>query len=190
MDDNIDNSNIELKDIIENLQNENKKLKTDLHITKILKDNYESGKENEINYIKEIFNIIKDDIYMQNRMGPKVKSSDKNSIKFCINELYNTCKSLEIFMKNNNIKNRFDLIKNFKNNNIVLKSNILEDVDIISESVKNIVIDEKKEVMGSKNKILCSFIPSRGKNKNIQCYKYVNNETKDTNYPLCSIHKK
>jgi hypothetical protein len=48
-------------------------------------------------------------------------------------------------MKNNNLKNRSDLIKNFKNNNIILKSNILEDVNVISESVKNIVIDEKKK---------------------------------------------
>lgn len=190
MNNNIDNSNIEFKNIIENLQNENKKLKTDLHITKILKDNYKYGKENEINYIKEIFNIIKDDIYIQNRIGPNVTSSDKNSIKFCINELYNTCKYLEIFMKNNNLKNRSDLIKNFKNNNIILKSNILEDINVISESVKNIVIDEKKEVIELKNKIQCSFIPSRGKNKNIQCYKYVNNKTKETKYPLCSIHKK
>lgn len=212
MDDNFDNlSKDELKDIIKDLQNENKKLKTDLHIMKILKDNYESGKKNEDNYREEIFNIVKDDIYIQKLVGPKPTSFDKNAIKFCITELYNTCKYLEPFMINNNIKCRTDLAKFFQNNNnlyekyniknyielenIIKKyknidmnnyNNVLEDnINIISESIKNIVIDNKKE-----NKIQCTYIPSKGKNKNIQCNKNVNNETKGSNSPLCSIHKK
>jgi hypothetical protein len=198
MEDNINKlSNDELKDIIKDLQNENKKLKTDLHVMKILKDNYELGKKNEDNYREEIFNIIQNDIYIQKIIGPKPTSFDKNTIKFCISELYNTCKALEPFMKYNNIKCRSDLIKKLQTNNIILDNNdikinnynknILKDIDIVSESIKNIVISEKTDLNEKKT---CFHIPSKGKNKNIQCNKYVNNETINSNKPLCYIHKK
>lgn len=180
-------SNDELKDIIKNLQNENKKLKTDLHVMKILKDNYELGKKNEDNYREEIFNIIQNDIYIQNIIGPKPTSFDKNTLKFCISELYTTCKALEPFMKYNNIKSRSDLIKKLQINNIILDNNDIKDIDIVSESIKNIVINGKSDVNPKK---ICSYIPSKGKNKNIQCNKYVNNETTNSNKPLCYIHKK
>lgn len=180
-------SNDELKDIIKNLQNENKKLKTDLHVMKILKDNYELGKKNEDNYREEIFNIIQNDIYIQNIIGPKPTSFDKNTLKFCISELYTTCKALEPFMKYNNIKSRSDLIKKLQINNMILDNNDIKDIDIVSESIKNIVINEKSDVNPKK---ICSYIPSKGKNKNIQCNKYVNNETTNSNKPLCYIHKK
>lgn len=180
-------SNDELKDIIKNLQNENKKLKTDLHVMKILKDNYELGNKNEDNYREEIFNIIQNDIYIQNIIGPKPTSFDKNTLKFCISELYNTCKALEPFMKYNNIKSRSDLIKKLQINNMILDNNDIKDIDIVSESIKNIVINEKSDINPKK---ICSYIPSKGKNKNIQCNKYVNNETTNSNKPLCYIHKK
>lgn len=203
MDNNFDNlSKKEIINIIENLQNENKKLKLDLHIIKVLENNYKRDKEIETDYRVEIFNIIKDDIYMKKFIGPKPTSSDKNAIKFCINELYNTCKSLELFMENNNIKNRSELIKIFKNNRIILdkdnskdyikleniyekNDNIInEDVNVVTESIKNIIIDDNKQ------KRQCSYIFLKGKNKNTKCNKYVNNETKKTDKPLCYIHKK
>lgn len=188
MNNNLDNlSKNELINIIKNLQDENKKLKSDLHVIKILENNYKKSKEIEINYHEEIFNIIKDDIYMKTLIGPKPTSFDKKSIKFCINELYNTCKSLESFIEDNNIKNRSELIKILKNNRIILdnnKDNMNEDINIITESIKNIIIEDKK------NKIQCSYIFLKGKNKNTKCKKYVNDETKKTDKPLCSSHKK
>jgi hypothetical protein len=190
-------SNDELKAIIKDLQNENKKLRTDLHVIKILKDNYEIGKRNEDNYREEIFNIIQNDIYMQNIIGPNPTSFDKNTIKFCISEMYTTCKALEPFMKYNNIKSRSALIKILQNNNMILDNNdikvnnynknILKDIDIVSESIKKIVINEKSDTSPKK---ICSYIPSKGKNKNIQCNKHVNNETMNSTKPLCYIHKK
>ena len=113
-------SNSELIKIIKDLQDENNKIKIDLRTMEILKDNYEKEKEIEINYRKEIFSIVKDDIYMQNIVGPKPTYSSKNDIKFCIKDLYNMCKELDIFMKNNNLKNRSEFIKNMKNNRLKL----------------------------------------------------------------------
>jgi hypothetical protein len=183
-------SNDELKAIIKDLKNENRKLKTDLHVMKILKDNYEIGKRNEDNYREEIFNIIQNDIYMQNIIGLKPTSFDKNTIKFCISDMYTTCKALEPFMKYNNIKSRSALIKELENNDIKVNNyskNILKDIDIVSESIKGIVINEKTDERSQKR---CSYIPSKGKNKNIQCNKHVNNETMNSTKPLCYIHKK
>lgn len=228
MDNNFNNlTNSELINIIKNLQCENKKIKIDLRTIEILKNNHEKGEEIEINYRKEIFNIIKEDIYMQNIIGPKPTSSNKNDIKFCIKEIYNLCKLLELFMKNNNIKNRLEFMEIFKNNKIMLcnnnntlhslykKYNIknhieleiivkkhnntninnyqnesLEDnINFVTESIKDIKIEEEKEDI--KNyKIQCIYIPVKGKNKNIKCNKYANNETKYSDNPLCSVHKK
>lgn len=201
MNNNLDNlSKNELINIIKNLQDENKKLKSDLHIIKILENNYKRSEEIEINYREEIFNIIKDDLYMKNRIGPKPTSFDKKSIKFCIAELYNTCKSLETFIEDNKIKNRSELINFLKNNRITLdnnnskdyieledikkKNNMNEDVNVITESIKKIIIEDKK------HKIQCSYIFLKGKNKNTKCKKYVNDETIKTDKPLCSSHKK
>lgn len=121
MNNNLSNlSNSELIKIIKDLQDENNKIKMDLRTMEILKSNYEKEKEIEINYRKEIFSIVKDDIYMKNIVGPKPTYSSKNDIKFCIKELYNVCKELDIFMKNNNLKNRSEFIKIIKNNRLTL----------------------------------------------------------------------
>lgn len=210
-------SNNELINIIKDLQKENKNLKIDLRTTEILKNNYEREKEIEINYRNEIFNIIKDDIYMQNIVGPKTTSSNKNDIKFCIKELYSICKALDSFMKNNNIKNRSEFIKILENNSVTLDKNYRlyslyekynikdyteleiiikkyykninnssdEDINVVTDSVRNIIIEEEKQ-----NKMQCTYIYVKGKNKDIRCNKYVNNETKKTDKPLCSVHKK
>lgn len=215
-------SNSELINIIKDLQDENKKIKIDLRTMEILKSNYEKEKEIEINYRKEIFSIIKDDIYMQNIVGPKPTSSSKNNIRFCIKELYNICKALDIFMKNNNIKNRSEFIKIIQNNRLTLgkdnkiyslyekynikdyteleniikkykNTNIINcqddlsdgDINVVIKSVENIILEEENQ-----HKIQCSYIPVKGKSKNIRCNKNVKNETKYLDKPLCSIHKK
>jgi hypothetical protein len=133
----------------------------------ILKCNYEKEKEIEINYRKEIFSIVKDDIYMQNIVGPKPTYSSKNDIKFCIKELYNMCKELDIFMKNNNLKNRSEFINNIQNNrltlekyknvNIINSQNELSDRDInnVINSVENIILEEEKQI--KTNNIIYDF---------------------------------
>lgn len=170
-------SNSELIKIIKDLQDENNKIKIDLHTIEILKENYEKEKEIEINYRKEIFSIVKDDIYMQNIVGPKPTYSSKNDIKFCIKELYNMCKELDIFMKNNNLKNRSEFIKKIQNNrlklvkdnkkyslyekyknvNIINSQNELSDSDIndVINSVGNIILEEEKQL--KTNNIIYDF---------------------------------
>lgn len=170
-------SNSELIKIIKDLQDENNKIKIDLHTIEILKKNYEKEKEIEINYRKEIFSIVKDDIYMQNIVGPKPTYSSKNDIKFCIKELYNMCKELDIFMKNNNLKNRSEFIKKIQNNrlklvkdnkkyslyekyknvNIINSQNELSDSDIndVINSVGNIILEEEKQL--KTNNIIYDF---------------------------------
>lgn len=218
MNNNLSNlSNSELIKIIKDLQDENNKIKMDLRTMEILKSNYEKEKEIEINYRKEIFSIVKDDIYMKNIVGPKPTYSSKNDIKFCIKELYNVCKELDIFMKNNNLKNRSEFIKIIKNNRLTLdkdnkiyslyeKYNIKDyneleniikkyknanitnsdrDINDVIKSVENIILEEEKQ-----HKIQCVYKPVKGKNKDIRCNKYVNNETRYSDNPLCSGHKR
>ena len=181
-----DLSNDQLIKIIKRLEEENKDLKINLKITEILKKNYEVEKKEAVNYCGEIFDIIKNDIYMESIVGPKPTSSNKNDIKFCIKELYDLCKILDKFMKNNNIKNRTELKKIIKNNGITL------DKKELLNTVKNSILDQEEDIIvedPKKLKTHCSYKFVKGKKKGETCNKYIKN-IDESNKTLCKIHEK